>query len=355
MNDDNPHGDKPLPSAQQRSNRLRALRALRVLEPIGYQRVEGALGGSSQWSASMGGALESRDTAALALQAGSVALARLRSDGAALDQLSSEEIDGLEAIVVTVGRPAITIRGGRFDPPPEPWTVLDAHRSSIEALLPSVGRIELRGHPSLDWVGTGFLVAPGVLATNRHVIQEFAQHLGQGQWRIDPGISAWVDFAEELDAPPREYPLNAILGVHSVFDVALLEVGSVGSRSVGIPMPLDGGGIALGPNRMSYVIGYPALDTRRNDEETMRRIFAGLYNVKRLQPGFLKDWSQPMQAYLHDCSTLGGNSGSCLVDLDSGVVVGIHFGGRFGQDNWAVSTRDLADDGYLQRLGARFR
>ena len=38
-----------------------------------------------------------------------------------------------------------------------------------------------------------------------------------------------------------------------------------------------------------YVVGYPAWDGRRNEPEPMRRIFADIYNVKRLQPGEIRN------------------------------------------------------------------
>ena len=38
----------------------------------------------------------------------------------------------------------------------------------------------------------------------------------------------------------------------------------------------------------------------------------------------------------HDCSTLGGNSGSVLLDLQTGEAVGLHFAGLYLQDNFAV-------------------
>jgi hypothetical protein len=182
-------------------------------------------------------------------------------------------------------------------------------------------------------------------------VQEFAQPDTQGRWAIEPGITARVDFAEELGTTePHEYPIHSILGVHSSLDLALLEVGG----APGAAMPPPSRRIALDRGQQGYIIGFPALDSRRNDATTMQRIFAGIYNVKRLQPGLLTDWSQAMSAYLHDCSTLGGNSGSCMVDLATGVVVGIHFGGRFGEANWAMSTRDLAGAQLLRRLGANF-
>ena len=38
---------------------------------------------------------------------------------------------------------------------------------------------------------------------------------------------------------------------------------------------------------------------------------------------------------LHDCSTLGGNSGSAVFDLESNRVIGIHFAGQFQEQNFA--------------------
>ena len=334
----------------------RTRRALRLLEPLGMGRVLGTLkdsGALSRCALSSDAPPDAHDRAQRALETGRAVIESIGSE-APPKPLGSDEVMGLEAVVVAVGRPALLIRSGHFDPPPEPWSVLEPRRANIEARFGSVGRIEVRGHPSLDWVGTGFLVAPGVLATNRHVAQEFAQPRAQGHWTIDPGMTVRVDFGEEIDTQvAREHAIRSVIGVHQTLDVALLEV--VTSAGDPVPaLPLDGGGVPLDRGRLSYVVGYPALDSRRNDPAIMASIFANIYNVKRLQPGLLTDWSAQLGAYLHDCSTLGGNSGSCLIDLESGVVVGIHFGGRFGENNWAVSTRDLAGDGYMQALGAQF-
>jgi endonuclease G len=82
------------------------------------------------------------------------------------------------------------------------------------------------------------------------------------------------------------------------------------------------------------VIGYPAHDSR-NDLADQQRIFDGVYNVKRLAPGQV---TAVVAADLlhHDCTTLGGNSGSVVVHLDSGKAIGLHFGGLEGAQNEAV-------------------
>ncbi len=101
------------------------------------------------------------------------AVEKVRAKGAEA-VLTPPEEDALEAIVLLEGRPALLVRNGKFEKPPPKWTALEGIRDRIEAMLSSVGRIEVTGHPSLDWVGTGFLVAPDVVMTNRHVAKEFA-------------------------------------------------------------------------------------------------------------------------------------------------------------------------------------
>src|SRR6185503_16144936 len=82
------------------------------------------------------------------------------------------------------------------------------------------------------------------------------------------------------------------------------------------------------------VIGYPARDRRVPDDELMQSIFGNVYNKKRLAPGQVTEARSDV--LLHDCSTLGGNSGSVLVDLATGEAVGLHFAGRFLETNYAV-------------------
>ena len=54
---------------------------------------------------------------------------------------------------------------------------------------------------------------------------------------------------------------------------------------------------------------------------------------------------------LHDCSTVGGNSGSVLVDLATGEAIGLHFAGRFLEANYAVPATVVA--ARLERLRRR--
>jgi S1-C subfamily serine protease len=285
---------------------------------------------------------------------GKRALRKLRKEGKQAT-LEPNEQRGLEAIILLTSRPAILIQNGAFlDPPPE-WQQLTRERARIEALLPSVGRIEVKGHPSLDWVGTGFLVAPDVVMTNRHVAKEFSRQQGRS-WSYETGMKPRIDYREELGtAAPAEFALTDVIGVHEEYDLALLRVSRRSPARVKPPAALvaaaDG---KLKAPRDVYVVGYPAWDGHRNDPEPMRRIFSDIYNVKRLQPGQLTRLQQARGLFTHDCSTLGGNSGSCVVDLETHKVVGLHYSGRYMEANWSVLLPAIARDPLLKKAKVQF-
>ena len=56
----------------------------------------------------------------------------------------------------------------------------------------------------------------------------------------------------------------------------------------------------------------------------------------------------------HDSSTLGGNSGSAVIDIETGTVVGLHFAGRYLEANYAVPTHELALDRRVVEAGVNF-
>ncbi len=97
------------------------------------------------------------------------------------------------------------------------------------------------------------------------------------------------------------------------------------------------------------VIGYPARD-ERNDVALQDRIFNRTYNVKRLQPGVIRarakiqSFENTVNALTHDASTLGGNSGSAVIEVDTGEVVALHFAGEYLKANYAVPMYELARD-----------
>ncbi|MCZ0975454.1 trypsin-like peptidase domain-containing protein [Streptomyces albulus] len=108
------------------------------------------------------------------------------------------------------------------------------------------------------------------------------------------------------------------------------------------------------PGRPVYCVGYPAWDGRRNEPESMRRIFLDVYGVKRLQPGTATGLAADGSVLRHDCSTLGDTSGAPVIDLVDHRVVGLHCGGRYGRGNYAVPLWQLVEDPLLVRGGVNF-
>jgi S1-C subfamily serine protease len=200
-------------------------------------------------------------------------------------------------------------------------------------------------------VGTGFLVGDGLLMTNRHVASVFAVKAG-ASWKFTSGVSAQVDYKEEYQRDlSREFKVTDILGIHQTYDMALLKV-AMKSKGKKAPAPLP---IASSKPKATkdgdvVVVGYPAYDSRNGHAE-MLEIFSNIFNVKRLQPGKSTGLtSQGKQSILgHDASTLGGNSGSCVVDLESGKVIGLHFGGQYLVGNVSVPLWAMTKDAMLKK------
>jgi endonuclease G len=266
------------------------------------------------------------------------------------EQVTPAELNVLEAIVLPENRPVVFVRGNSYDDVAAPWLGLNAPdvKSRIGNLLPSIGRIELPLSPFIPYGGTGFVVGNGLLMTNRHVAQLFSQGLGL-TIRFQTGGAA-VDFKKQVDTPPDDRSTYLVVrGIHMIhpyWDMALLKVdglpaGAMLRLSTKSPEDLL--------NRNIVVIGYPARDDR-NDLDLQDRIFQRQYLVKRLQPGMVRARAQVrsfenvVAAMTHDASTLGGNSGSAIIDVDSGEVLALHFGGEYLKANYAVPMFELARD-----------
>lgn len=309
---------------------------------------------------------ERQDLLALARQA----VETLRRSPLLRVPLSAEEQRGALAILTFLTRPAILVQDGDFVEPPPQWEELDRRRSRIQRTLRSVGRIEIEGHPlGKPWSGTGWVVGDGLVMTNRHVVQDFAEPLsGQAaetRWKIKPGMAARIDFAEEwLPAGPPpgaesvtyDVPQDAEVRVHPRFDLALLPVRRTSRTGDPLPdrLPLAAQGDGIAEGKKVYVVGYPARDPNNREHQSMERLFDAIFNVKRLQPGQVMETLPDQSVLLHDCSTLGGNSGSCVVDLTTNRVVALHYAGLHRHANLAVALWQLTGDPLLREAGIRF-
>ena len=267
-----------------------------------------------------------------------------------VQEITPSEMLGLEAIVLPRNRPVAFVRGDSYDDLDGPWVSLndDVIKKRIASLLPLIGRVEVPSSPILPYAGTGFVVGQGLIATNRHVAQLFSQ--GRGLTIRYRAGDAAIDFKRQIDAPDDDrtayLSVRAVEMIHPYWDLALLRVDDLPTDrmlrlSVKSPEELVDHNVV--------VIGYPARD-ERNDVALQDRIFNRTYNVKRLQPGVIRarakiqSFENTVNALTHDASTLGGNSGSAVIEVESGEVVALHFAGEYLKANYAVPMHELARD-----------
>lgn len=258
-----------------------------------------------------------------------------------------------ESIILRVGRPVLTILNNEaqlaFDEiESEIWrSKLEVASQNVGAAIRSVGRIELQYHPRMDWVGTGWLVGESVVVTNRHVAEVFARSDGHGfvfrQGINDRRMTSRIDLLEEVDGTGElQFDLTSILHIEAEPgpDMAFLRVAKR-SGDNGLPSPISLAASVPMDLFDVAVIGYPARDSRIPEQDLMEKLFDGVYNKKRLAPGQVTGANG--NRIFHDCSTLGGCSGSPLIDLKTGLAVGLHFAGRFLESNYAIPASLIAE------------
>ncbi|ESZ10157.1 S8 family serine peptidase [Mesorhizobium sp. L48C026A00] len=299
------------------------------------------------------------------------------SKGTALQGASLEMLRATtEAIVRLTGRPAIRISGGMVDPQDpqlERWAGhLGPNRKALKPLFDAVGRIDTATADGHEHVGTGTVIEAGLVMTNRHVIDAFAEPLpaAKGKQRFFLNASVSICFDEAAADDTRRFAVKGVVTAGpskigpfvdlSKLDVAILEVETTNSAGQRLPAPAPSGPLRTGPGAKSnlIVVGYPAappleaaidLETGKVSTEIWDRfweLFGDDYGIKYVSPGEISNGPGSVVgdgaswAFSHDATTLGGNSGAPVISLDAPYGIGgLHFGGQVLRQNLA---HDLA-------------
>jgi hypothetical protein len=208
-------------------------------------------------------------------------------------------------------------------------------RAPFPGVARSIGRISaLRGFGSPpEPQGTGFLVADDVIITNAHVLYL----LSSGQNQLQEG-QAMIEFrceAEDTDDEPA-YSIVSVIAISDEWDACLLRLGQ---KTGGTPLTFA----TEEPKLLDQIaaVGFPYPDPKRDPAFT-DLIFKDSFGLKRAAPGLITETQERTSMIYHDCSTLGGNSGSPLLSLKDCTVVGLHTGGGFLWKNTSVDARSLA-------------
>ena len=273
----------------------------------------------------------------------------VRGANEALPLQPADEMLGLESIAMRTQRPVLAIRDNVTqlvfidEADSKIWGErLTKAKPLLDIAIPAVGRIDLTGAP-LDWAGTGWLVAENIIVTNRHVAREFAERKGDGfafKMGVTELMGGDLDFLQEIDNPERlVFKLIRPLHIEEPPgpDVSFFEIEMV-SGDARLANPIELASTMPPPEQLATLqvatIGYPAYDSRIPEPDLMERIYGKVYNKKRLAPGGVTRLDDAL--LWHNCTTLGGNPGSVVFDLNSGRALGLHFSGSFLVTNYAV-------------------
>ena len=226
---------------------------------------------------------------------------------------------------------------------------------TLRRIAPAVGRLSLEIGLSPDRAGSAFLVGERLVILARYSAQAFIRGVGDSGLELDSSAGPAIDFASsDKDGPVL--PIVQARFVHPYFDLALV---ALAEHPAVAPLELE----AVRPLQLSErdvcIIGFPQEDPR-SDPDDVARVARSPLGGKKVQPGMIRGLTHyehhglPRVSIAHDCSTLGGNSGSPLIDLASGRVLGVHFAGQAAVQNFAVPAWELGRDIRLRNAGIRF-
>ena len=275
-------------------------------------------------------------------------------------KVSAQDLYHAEAIVHRTKRPSHKIEDGKFSPFPGEFGYLTKRgsiRKGLASAFKSIGRIDIPERSTYG--GTGFVVGHNLVMTNRHVAELFTSGVGKTNVTIRLKESE-IDFNDEPSDIADGFPLTECVMIHPYWDMALFRADLPKAKSLSLAVtPYK----ELLKNKQDVaVIGYPARDPR-NGVAAQREIFGSDFEVKRIAPGKVSKRKKPVgskwlskavDAMAHDASSLGGNSGSPVFNVDTGEVVALHFAGRYLVENYAVPCHELARDACIVDSGVNF-
>jgi hypothetical protein len=292
--------------------------------------------------------------------------------------LTKEEVEALHAFVHLLARPALRIVSDRIHGIPESWPKLDVGKGLAVDRSHGVGRIDtaLRTH-----TGTGWFVAENLVLTNRHVAGQLCGlnvHADPSTW-LPKLPQAVATTNAKWDKTPKERPvwdpaeapskssasvgtITKIRQTHSDLDMALLDVTGV-ADSANLALPLRAAAPASLQGHDVYLVGYPAVSPPLAVSAQVAKLLfpdASSSGLKRVSPGRLVKLAAGMPIGIdkpreeHDGSTLGGSSGSPVIDFRDHSVVALHYGGQYGTANFAVPLWLVKDDPFFTKNGIAF-
>ena len=211
--------------------------------------------------------------------------------------------------------------------------------------------------------GTGFLITPNHVMTNRHV------HGFYGHYLTSDEDCGGIEFVAEKDKDASDFiPFNGEPPLLlDGLDIAIYTLSRPAENRTPIdrvPIPteeLDGRAIAVigypdaydltDPDVLAVVEDDPIFAVKRISQGKIFRHSTDDDDPYGVQVKIMEDDKNdfPMEAICHNASTLGGSSGSAVVCKKTGDLIALHFGFDSAYEweeaaNFAVAGENLADE-----------
>lgn len=207
-------------------------------------------------------------------------------------------------------------------------------------------------------VGTAIAVAPNKILTNRHVIEE--SYIGyqdtlSREWKLISSIRAKITFPHQYErcqagtATPITVNVIKIDAVHESLDLAILTTDGKLPQHLEFPAKAD----MVDGDRIS-VIGYPSrpgdsatfLTPNQIDQVFQAPDLRSPFPAERIASGsvLFKEGSKEKGYFSYDATTWGGNSGSIVVSLVTGKILGLHSRGLQAKDQGAGYNEGVTAD-----------
>ena len=206
-------------------------------------------------------------------------------------------------------RPMLTVVDGRPEASGTPWT---GKLAALADVLPAVCKID----PATNHSATGVLLTGHLVLTNQHVAARIESRLGD--------VPVWFGWESDR-ADVVKSTIVDVVEADDRLDVAVVRL----DPPPAIAPPSFIGRVAPEVGMEVAAVGYPTYVLPGAGDELADQLLGGtgVRGRKRVSPGVLRSVSD--DALGHDCSTVHGSSGSPLVELTTGTVVGLHAGGSW--------------------------
>ena len=278
------------------------------------------------------------------------ALAKLADENSERS-LTDYETLALESVIHVRSRPALRVYDDQLQPlsefsGSELWQkfIADYEQSILDAAAATGAvRVTMFGSGNPPWTqGSAWLVAPGVVVTNRHVLLQpdlqLVEPRTEGGFRVKADVAIAVDFTSDNRQSAAPVRRNVTGVAYLAPDADPVDIAVLAIEPVDTLTPLDFSPAADAPRNL-FVVGHPAPMVYAPD--AVQAVFRDLDGRKRVSFGKLFGQAPSGRDLAHDASTVGGYSGAPVVGISDGKVAGLHYYGDPTRGNLAVTSATL--------------